>query len=255
MTNMAQSSFFDPSRLSAQTQARADEAVAALEAMADPERATGMASYMRDKFEFFGIASQPRKDAVKHILSGRSMDWDFVAALWLHPQRECQYVAVDHVRRHKLNIADLENLKAVVEAKPWWDTVDHLAKCAGTALVAGARGRGKEPNSLADAQATRALMLEWAVDDNLWTRRIAILCQLSFGEKTDKELLREVIESNLGADAAFAGEFFINKAIGWALRDYARKNPQWVRDFVDEHGEGTQLPLAKLSVREALKHL
>lgn len=98
MTNMAQSSFFDPSRLSAQAQARADEAVAALEAMADPERATGMASYMRDKFEFFGIASQPRKDAVKHILSGRSLDWDFVAALWLHPQRECQYVAVDHVR-------------------------------------------------------------------------------------------------------------------------------------------------------------
>lgn len=245
MTNVSQSSFFDP----------AAEVVAALEAIADAERATGMAAHMRDKFEFFGVASAPRKDAAKHILSGRDLDWDFVRVLWAQPQRECQYVAVDHLRRLQLNITDLSKLKAIVEMKSWWDTVDHLAKCAGTALVPRKRGRGLEPNSLADAAATRALMLEWTVDDNLWVRRVAILCQLGFGEKTDDVLLREVIESNLGADAAFSDEFFINKAIGWALRDYARHDPEWVLDFVTEHGDDTGLSLAQLSRREALKHL
>jgi len=251
---MAPSSFFDPINSPGRSPAAA-EAVAALEAIADDERAVGMAAYMRDQFEFFGIAATPRKEAVKEIIAKRSLDWDFVFALWAHPKRECQYVAVDHLRRQKLTIADLGQLQELVETKSWWDTVDHLAKCAGTALVPGSRGRGKEPNSLNDASSARALMLEWAEAENMWTRRIAILCQLSFGEKTDTQLLREVIESNLGVDAACSSEFFITKAIGWALRDFARHDPKWVLDFVDEHNPDSALPLAKLSKKEALKHL
>lgn len=251
---MALSSFFDPTKSPGRSPAAA-EAVAALEATADDERAVGMAAYMRDQFEFFGIAATPRKEAVKEIIAKRSLDWDFVFALWAHPKRECQYVAVDHLRRQKLTIADLGRLQELVETKSWWDTVDHLAKCAGTALVPGSRGRGKEPNSLNDASSARALMLEWAEAENMWTRRIAILCQLSFGEKTDTQLLRGVIESNLGVDAACSSEFFITKAIGWALRDFARHDPKWVLDFVDEHHPDSALPLAKLSKKEALKHL
>ena len=251
---MALSSFFDPTKSPGRSPAAA-EAVAALEATADDERAVGMAAYMRDQFEFFGIAATPRKEAVKEIIAKRSLDWDFVFALWAHPKRECQYVAVDHLRRQKLTIADLSQLQELVETKSWWDTVDHLAKCAGTALVPGSRGRGKEPNSLNDASSARALMLEWAEAENMWTRRIAILCQLSFGEKTDTQLLREVIESNLGVDAACSSEFFITKAIGWALRDFARHDPKWVLDFVVEHHPDSALPLAKRSKKEALKHL
>ncbi len=251
---MALSSFFDPTKSPGWSPAAA-KVVAALEAIADDERAVGMAAYMRDQFEFFGIAATPRKEEVKEIIAKRSLDWDFVFALWAHPKRECQYVAVDHLRRQKLTIADLGQLQELVETKSWWDTVDHLAKCAGTALVPGSRGRGKEPNPLNVASSARALMLEWAEAENMWTRRIAILCQLSFGEKTDTQLLREVIESNLGVDAACSSEFFITKAIGWALRDFARHDPKWVLDFVDEHHPDSALPVAKLSKKEALKHL
>lgn len=260
MTDESQGSFFDPQRGSdspdgSDGQALARGVVAALKEHADAEQAVAMSAYMRERFEFFGISAAPRRAAVKHILSGMHLNWDFVHALWAYPQRECHYVAVDHLRRQKLTIADLEDLQQLVESHSWWDTVDHLAKCAGTALIPGSRGRGAEPNSLADAAAARALMLEWAVSENMWTRRTAILCQLSFGEKTDTELLREVLESNLGAEARFSSEFFITKAIGWALRDYSRDNPQWVHDFVNAHAPESDLALAKLSRKEALKHL
>ena len=107
---MAPSSFFDPINSPGRSPAAA-EAVAALEAIADDERAVGMAAYMRDQFEFFGIAATPRKEAVKEIIAKRSLDWDFVFALWAHPKRECQYVAVDHLRRQKLTL---------VSYRSWW---------------------------------------------------------------------------------------------------------------------------------------
>ena len=116
----------------------------------------------------------------------------------------------------------------------------------------GSRGRGKEPNSLNDASSARALMLEWAEAENMWTRRIAILCQLLW-RKTDTQLLREVIESNLGADAACSSEFFITKAMGGHC-DFARHDPKWVL-IVDEHHPDSALPLANISKKEALKHL
>lgn len=250
MPSMSPSSFFDPA-----LSPTATEAVNALSVLANSPRAEGMSSYMRGKFEFFGIASTPRKQAVAPILSGKKLDWDFVQALWAHPVRECQYVAVDHLRRQKLSLQDLDQLKVLVETKPWWDTVDHLAKCAGTTLLPREATRITAALSLADAAAARERMLEWSVDENFWTRRIAILCQLSLGEKTDPVLLADVIDANIGADADFSDEFFINKAIGWALRDYARHNPEWVKDFIAQRPAGSDHGLVKLSVREALKHL
>ena len=89
-------------------------------------------------------------------------------------------------------------------------------------------------------------MLKWSVDDDFWLRRIAIDHQLTRKDKTDKELLKQIIINNLGSD-----EFFINKAIGWSLRDYSKTNPKWVKCFIEEY----QDKLDKLSIKEASKYI
>lgn len=186
---------------------------------------------MRDRFVFFGIGTQKRRQAVADVLSRRPLDWDFVQACWQAEEREMHYVAIDHLRRHRLAAADLPRVRALIESNSWWDSVDHLAKVAGTAL--------------ADApSAARPTICAWARAKSFWTRRAAILSQLGFKHSTDTALLAECVTANLGSD-----EFFINKAIGWALRDYTRTNPEWVLDFADDHA------LSTLSRREALKHV
>ncbi|ANE03575.1 DNA alkylation repair protein [Corynebacterium crudilactis] len=196
----------------------------ALEPLADPARATGMAGYMRDQFSFLGIPATPRQDACKPVLYAlKELDTDFVSACFHATEREYQYVACDHIKR--VGITDLGFAKALVQTKSWWDTVDSLAKPIG-------------------ANHNDALMRDWALDEDFWVRRIAIIHQLGRKKNTDAALLAWIIEHNLGSS-----EFFINKAIGWALRDFARHDPSWVRAFVDA------TDLAPLSRREALKNL
>lgn len=89
-------------------------------------------------------------------------------------------------------------------------------------------------------------MLEWSVSDNIWLRRVAIDYQQEYKEKTNEDILEKIIVSNLGSD-----EFFINKAIGWSLRDYSKVNPEWVVHFIERHGE----EMNSLSVKEASKYL
>lgn len=213
---------------------------AALSSLANPSQAAEMRAYMRDQFAFLGVSAPARREAVRDILARRPLDWPLVWALWDRPEREFHYVAVDHLRRVKVfPAAQLDSLKELITTHSWWDTVDPLAKVAGSALGAVSDG------ALDDGAASASEVLwSWATDENLWVRRVAIICQLSRKEKVDPRLLTHAIESNLGSK-----EFFINKAIGWALRDYARTAPQWVRAFVDSHD------LAPLSRREALKHL
>lgn len=199
----------------------------ALESVADPQRAPLMRAYMRDNFEFLGISSAARREATRTILARRPLDWDLVDYCWAQPEREFQYVACDHLRRQQLPAADLPRVRALITTRSWWDTVDHLAKVAGTALA-------EQPNAI-DA---------WPTDPNLWIRRANIISQLGLREATSTTRLARAIEANLGST-----EFFINKAIGWALRDYARTDPHWVLDFANSH------ELAPLSRREALKHL
>ena len=115
----------------------------------------------------------------------------------------------------------------------WWDHVDAVSHRIGALLRA-------------HAAELVPLISEWSVDPDTWLRRTSIICQLGFADRTDTELLTEVIEPNL-ADK----EFFIRKAIGWALRDYARTDPEWVRAFVAAHSAA----ISPLSRREALKHL
>lgn len=192
-----------------------------------------MSAYMKHQFAFLGVKSTPRRQAVRSILARRPLDWPLIWDCWAAEEREYQYVACDHLLRHKFPAAQLESLRELIVTKSWWDTVDNLAKVAGTTLPEG-----------------NAVLREWATDDNMWVRRAAIICQVT--RPADTDLLTFAIEHNLPDDSEhspYGDEFFIRKAIGWALRDHARRDPEWVRGFVHNH------ELAPLSQREALKHL
>ncbi len=199
----------------------------ALTDVADPTRAEGMAGYMRHRFDFLGVSTPARRAAIREMVRGQGPDWELVAACWVQPEREFQYVACDHLKQAPLGSADLPRLKGLVTEKSWWDTIDALAKPIGRA---------------ADA----ADMRDWARDEDLWVRRVSILHQLGRRDDADTGLLTEIVLANLGS-----GEFFIDKAIGWALRDHARHDPEWVRGFLAEQGG----KLSALSRREAGRRL
>ena len=127
---------------------------------------------------------------------------------------------------------DISRLKYLIVTKSWWDTVDLLAKVVGSLII---RIKGYDQ-----------IMLEWSKDSNIWLRRVAILYQLSLKDKVDKQVLDEILVNNLGDS-----EFFINKAVGWALRDYSKYNPEWVREFIKKNKEN----MASLSIREASKYI
>ena len=209
-----------------------------LRAAADGERAAQMAAYMRDQFRYLGVQTPARRKISRPFLNAskkeRLLDWDFVDACWQAEEREFQYVAADYLRkvRHLLTVADLPRIRGLAVTKPWWDTVDSLDATVGSVVAQSAEGR--------------ELILEWARDENMWVRRLAIDHQLQRKESTDVELLSSIIEANLGS-----GEFFIDKAVGWALRDYSKTDPEWVRAFIAEHRQG----MAALAIREASKYL
>lgn len=209
-----------------------------LRAAADGERAEQMAAYMRDQFRYLGVQTPARRKISRPFLNAakkeRLLDWDFVDACWQAEEREFQYVAADYLRkvRRLLTVADLPRIRGLAVTKPWWDTVDSLDATVGSIVAQSAEGR--------------ELILKWARDENMWVRRLAIDHQLQRKESTDVELLSSIIEANLGS-----GEFFIDKAVGWALRDYSKTDPEWVRAFIAEHRQG----MAALAVREASKYL
>ncbi|MBM7824823.1 3-methyladenine DNA glycosylase AlkD [Arcanobacterium pluranimalium] len=214
--------------------------VAQLMAAADRENAIGMQKYMRDQFAFLGVKTPERKAISKPFFKvarrDPHADWSFISMCWALPQREFQYVAADYLRQvsHLLGLADLPRIKTLVESKSWWDTVDALHRIVGDIVRK-------------DAQA-KDVMLAWAEDSNFWTRRIAIDHQLHFREDTDTELFEQILVKNLPG-TEFGDEFFIQKAIGWSLREYSKTNPSWVAAFLDKHSA------AALTRREASKYL
>ena len=127
---------------------------------------------------------------------------------------------------------DIFVMEKYVRTKQWWDTIDFFDEIIGGIGLRDGRVNG--------------LMLDWSLDGDFWVRRIAIDHQLGRKEKTDAALLEKIIVNNLGSN-----EFFINKAIGWALRDYSKTNPAWVKDFLSRHGG----EMSKLSLREAGKYI
>lgn len=204
----------------------------------DQAKATQMAHYLRDQFQFIGIKTPERRTLSREFLKAKKVqpqiDWDFVMRAWEADEREFQYLASDYLRvmRKSLTSADLTQIKMLITTKSWWDSVDSLDELVGTITQL-------EP-------ASKSIILDWAEDENFWVRRVAIDHQLTFKAATDTDLLAKVIQKNFGST-----EFFINKAIGWALRDYSKSNPTWVREFLKEH----QNSLHALSYREASKYL
>ena len=127
---------------------------------------------------------------------------------------------------------DIPRLQTLITEKSWWDSADVLDRIVGDIAL-----RHPEVNTV---------LLAWSTDDNIWLRRVAIDHQLLRKQHTDTALLEKIICNNLGQK-----EFFINKAIGWALRNYSKTNPTWVQGFIDRHRH----KMAKLSLREAGKYL
>ncbi|MCT0050595.1 DNA alkylation repair protein [Lactococcus lactis] len=218
------------------------------------ENAEKQAAYLRHQFEFIGLKTPERrllaKDFLKEKKGDKQIDWELVFEFWNLPEREFQYLALDYLHQMKKGLIfdDMEKIKKLTVSKSWWDTVDALDELVGHLLLTG-RKQATENDSIAYEQ-VKTLVKEWAQAENFWIRRIAIDCQLSFKNQTDLELLSYNIEKNL-LGSSFADEFFIMKAIGWALRDLAKTNSAWVIKFIEEH----ENKMAKLSIREASKHL
>lgn len=212
---------------------------AAYGAAADPERAAAMRAYMKDVAPFLGLATPVRRALSRTVVAGlpRPGEGDCTAVAlrcWDLPEREYQYFAVDYLRRHVRHCSSgfLPVVRHLVTTVPWWDTVDPLAAHVAGALVAA------DPGLTAD-------MDEWIGDDDMWLVRTALLHQLRFKERTDTERLFGYCLRQSGHP-----DFFVRKAIGWCLREYARTDPDAVRAFVArERGR-----LAPLSVREALRN-
>ena len=199
--------------------------------------AAEMSAYMRDMFPFLGIKKPERaalqKDFLKAAKKSGSVDWGFIDECWTL-EREFQYLALDYLRTLQplLMPDDILRLRTLAVTKSWWDTVDFIDSLVGDIAL-----RFPEVNTV---------ILEWSIDENIWLRRIAIDHQLQRKARTDTALLEQVIVNNLGQK-----EFFINKAIGWALREYSKVDSVWVADLIERYRDR----LAPLSIREASKYL
>ena len=214
-----------------------EELVKELKAVANPDDAVSMKAYMKNKFDFLGVKTPARRKFAKAFFKQQTdsvIDWDFINEAWNNPYRESQYIALDYleIRKKLLTPSDLPRLKKLAQTKSWWDTIDFLDRLVGSIIA-------RFPE-------TKEIILAWSCDEDIWLRRLAIDHQLLRKEETDTELLEKILVNNLDQT-----EFFINKAIGWALRDYSKTNSDWVRDFIQRHRE----EMAALSIREGSKYL
>jgi len=210
----------------------------ALEAERDPVAAADMRAYMRDQFDYAGVRLPRLRVLVKAAVAGLPAPApEELAELardgWARPEREYQYAAIELLRRYAPGYPAgfLPAVRELIEAKSWWDTVDPLA-----ADVVGRLVR-QHPELVAEMDA-------WIGDPSLWIARSALLHQLAYKQETDAERLFRYCTRQAGHR-----DFFIRKAIGWALRQYARTDPAAVAAFV------ARTELSPLSRREALKHL
>ena len=200
--------------------------------------AESMSKYMQDKFRFLGVRGASRTKIYKKYFpearKSKEIDWEFIENCWNKEEREFQYVVVYYLKAMQkfLKREDISRLKYLIVTKSWWDTVDLLAKVIGSLVIC--------------IEGYDQIMLEWSKDNNMWLKRVAILYQLSLKEKVDEIILDKILVNNLGDI-----EFFINKAIGWALRDYSKYNPEWVKEFIRKNKDN----MANLSIREASKYI
>lgn len=202
-----------------------------------------MRRYMKSEMPFRGVPTPARRRLARRVFAEHPLpDRDSLVAaalrLWREAEfREERYVAIDltghrpYARWQEANLLPL--YEELIVSGAWWDYVDEIAiRRVGPLLRA-------EPDRL------RPVMRRWAVDEDRWRRRAAVICQVASNQETDLELLAETIEATIGDH-----DFFLRKGIGWALRAYSKTDPDWVGAFVAAHPA-----LSPLSVREALKYV
>jgi len=202
----------------------------------DPDSAVKMAAYMKNRFPFLGINKPKRvelsKDYLKEKKKDLEIDWDFIFKCYSMKEREYHYLAIDYLLSVKnlLKADDITKIEKLITDNSWWDSVDSIDSILGDMVI-------RFPE-------LKPIMLDFAASNNIWLRRSAIDFQLKYKDKTDTILLSQIIELNLGSN-----EFFINKAIGWILREYSKTNKEWVKVFIQTHN------LSALSAREASKYI
>ncbi|MGB6179218.1 DNA alkylation repair protein [Carnobacterium sp.] len=209
-----------------------------LESNADKEKAIKMSKYMRNQFSFLGVQATTRKKIstvyFKEAKKKKLIDWQFINECWDKPYREAQYIATDYLNKMKdfLVLEDVARIRVLIENKSWWDTVDGLHRVIGSIVF--------------NFPELNKMMIEWSLDESIWLRRVAINHQMYRKDRMNVELLEAIIVNNLGQN-----EFFINKAIGWVLRDYSKVNPEWVEQFIKTHKNN----LSQLSISEGSKYI
>jgi 3-methyladenine DNA glycosylase AlkD len=206
----------------------------------NPENGLEMAKYMRNQFSFFGIKTEDRRRLFKHIWKENQEEVaenprETALALYSKSQRELHYCGIEIlIKQLKGNYKkeDIHLIEKFIVTNSWWDSVDTIAKnILGQYL-------------LEHSVETTKIITRFSNSENMWLNRSAILFQLGYKEKTDFDLLQYECEKHKNSD-----EFFIQKAIGWALREYAKTNPQAVKNFV------AHTNLKPLSKKEALKNI
>ncbi len=200
--------------------------------------ADGMKAYMLHQFHFFGLKTPLRrklsKEYFKQSLPPFKDAEEIVKDCWQHPNREMQYIGTEFLAYYKKEWKKntIQLMEYMITHKSWWDSVDHAA----TDLTG--------PFFKLFPEQTDKITGKWNRSSNIWLQRSSIMFQKAYKKETDKELL-----SNYILHVAASKEFFIQKAIGWALREYSKTNPDWVKQFVKQH------KLSPLSTREALKRI
>lgn len=201
------------------------------------EQAVPMANYMKNLFPFLGLKKPERVSISKWFIKERKkdaeVDWKFIHQCFEMPEREFQYLAIYYMEKvvDLFTPDDMNNIEQLLITKSWWDSVDAINKIVGHIAM-------RYPKMKEDT------ISKWIKSDNIWLNRISIIFQLKYKEKTDTEFLSKAIIYNSQSD-----EFFKNKAIGWALREYSKTNKEWVRNFIENN------QLSKLSIREGSKYL
>ncbi|MBI1317138.1 DNA alkylation repair protein [bacterium] len=201
------------------------------------DQAGAMEAYMKHQFPFLGLKRPERNalisDMLKHWKPEAEALMSAAEQLWGLEEREFKYVALDALIRYQkqLDASHVDRILALVLTESWWDTVDLLA---GSVL---------SPMALRDRNIHDALF-DLKDREELWLKRTSLLYMLKHGPKTDRERLEALVRAH-----AAESDFFLRKGIGWALRNFARVDPDWVRAVVARNA------LSPLSVREALKHL
>lgn len=203
------------------------------------DNAGPMEKYMRNQFPFLGIRMPERRQLMKQFFLESSIlqapfQTEFVLKFWEKEEREYQYAALTYMEKvsKKMDKEELPLMEQLILTKSWWDTVDVLAPKLVGSIAAQ------------QSEVIRERIDGWAVDKSIWLRRAAILFQLKYKQRTNEETLYRYIRQN-----AEDKEFFVQKAIGWALREYSKTNPESVSHFIKGQ------PLAQLSIREGSKYI